>query len=130
MSDDKLLIFALKIFSDAADTFLLSLLLTLRCHPGWKCLSIPFPLNTSRPDSSPRPRSFSYWAPKQWNSLPSDVCYILILPCLQNCVEGTSINSATTNGFSFCPLFCPPPPLPHYIPSVHLYVCVCVILVY
>ena len=70
-------------------------------------------------------RRFSYHAPKQWNSLPSDIHHIQSSQAFKT--KLTSTKNVITSDFKFCRLTCLPPPYP---PSLHvtflLCVCVCV----
>ena len=76
--------------------------------------------------------SFFYCAPKQWNSLPSDIRHIQSSHAFKTALETHlhSTTNTTTGDFKFCllpfaPLIATPHPLPTlcYIPPVH--VCVC-----
>ena len=78
--------------------------------------------------------SFSYSAPKKWNSLPSDIRHS-VLPCLQNSIKDLPLQ--TTTDFIFCLLsfLTPSPPHTHTPPLIpiaylslcsQIYVCVCV----
>ena len=81
--------------------------------------------------------------PKKRNSLPSDIHHIQSLPCLQNCVKNSPLQtirhqSILSSVFLFA--FPPPPPL-KYFPlllitffcvsvCVHMHMCVCVYCVW
>ena len=93
-------------------------------------------------------RCFFCCAPKQWNSLPSDISHIQSSYAFKTALKFTSTNNTITSHFKLCFLTCPPthphpPPVAHlpslalrYIPSVQLrahargcmyaHVCVCV----
>ena len=72
-------------------------------------------------------RCYSYWAPKQWNSLPSDIRHIQSSYAFQAALKTHLHKQHNNKWFKWRHLTCLPLPLPSlHSFGVPVYVCVCV----